>query len=175
MRRHGTQAKLVAAALALSVSGLTGSAFAGSGSATLSGRVLAAGSGLPLQGWTVLVGNPKTKTIESTATTDAEGSFTVADLPPATYEVAVRSGDTLYPANGAVPLAPGQARDIQLAVNQQAAPPPGPSDEKPDGTAAWWNNPVVATLLVVGGAIVVGLIVDNASDDEQPASPSNPL
>lgn len=174
MHRHSLPAKLVAAALVLATSGLAGSAWAGTGSAALTGRVLASGSGAPLGGWTVLVGNPKTRTVQSTTQTNASGEFRVADLPPATYEVAVQNGRTTYPANGSVRLAPGQTRDVQLAVNQQTAPPPTPPEQQKQGGTSWWNNPVVATLLVVGGAVLIGIAVDNASNEDQPASPSAP-
>ena len=176
MHRHNLPTKLVASALVLAISGLAGAAWAGTGSASLSGRVLAAGSGVPLTGWTVLIGNPQTKTIQSSTKTNADGTFSVVALPAGTYEIAVQSGGTLYPANGAVKLAPGQTRDIQLAVNQQqVAPPPGTPDPNDKGGGSWWSNPVVATLLVVGGAILIGVVVDNmSSDDDVPASASAP-
>jgi len=177
MLRHTLPQKLVAASLALLISGVAAPAWATTGTSTISGRVLAAGSGAPLEGWTVLVGNPASKTVASTVTTRADGTFEASGLPPATYELAVRNDAKVFTVNGAVQLAPGQARSVQLAVNQeQIAPPPASEDNSNanKGATTWWSNPLVATLLVVGGAVLVGVIVDNASDDDQSASPSNP-
>jgi hypothetical protein len=177
MLRHTLHQKLVSASLAIVISGVAAPIWATTGTSTLTGRVLAAGSGAPLEGWTVLVGNPTSRTVASTVTTKADGSFEVSGLAPATYELAVRNDAKVFTVNGAVQLAPGQARSVQLAVNQeQIAPPPNADDPNSNkGATTWWSNPLVATLLVVGGAVLIGVIVDNASDDDQQsASPSNP-
>ncbi len=176
MPRRSVLTKVLAVLVSVAVSGVVGPVLAAPDSASLAGHVLATDSLTPLAGVTVHVGQKKTGRVLSSAPTGADGGFSVGAIPPGTYEIAVQSGETVYPVNVSVPLEAGEARDIQIAVNQQVAPPPGPTDEQENkkGAAAWWNNPLTATLIVLGAAVLIGIVVDSATDDDAPASPSNP-
>lgn len=139
---------------------------------TLSGHVFAAEGHAPLRGVQVHVGDPSSGTIRGSATTGDDGSFTVTGLPPAKYEIAVQSPKAVYVAGGSVALAAGESRSVQVAVNEQVAPSPAEvAKKRRRGGAAWLNNPFTATMIVLGAAVLIGVVVDNATDDED-TSPS---
>lgn len=151
---------------------------AGPRSGSLSGHVLAGSTRAPLAGALVHVKDPRTGTLHSSGPTDRDGSFSVPELPPSTYRLAIQSGPGLYLAGDVVRLAPGENRTVQVAVTDEpAGAAPGPEEaekEQARSRLSWLNNPLMATVTVLGAAIFVGVIVDNAIDDEVTASPSSP-
>ena len=173
MTCSGTLARLVATVLVPALAWATVPAATAPATGTITGHVLAAGSLAPLKGVQVHVGDPKTGEVRSSTATGDDGSFSVSGLAPSKYEIAVQSSQTLYVAGGSVALAAGETRAVQVAVNQQTAPSPNDKEKKDRGGTAWWNNPFTATLIVLGSAVLIGVLVDQATDDEEtPASPS---
>jgi hypothetical protein len=144
--------------------------------ATLQGTVTVSGGTQPIAGAVVLVGNPRDGSVVASGPADAQGRFTVANLAPATYQVAVRQGQRMWVVDAPVTLAPGQARDLTVGINPQQAPgPDAAAAEAGKDKMSFWNNPLTASLIVVGAAILVGVAIDAATDDDEetPASPSN--
>ncbi len=161
----------IAALLILALQLIYAPAWAALQTASLSGRVLSADSQKPLAGVRVHVGDPRTGSVRSSAATAADGSFSVAGLPAASYELAIQSGSGLYVVPAPVSLASGESRNVHLAVQSQkmAPSPQEASGGKKD--MGFWNNPLTATLIVLGAAIVVGVVVDEITDDDE-ASPN---
>ena len=170
-------ARIVAGALVVALQLVSVPAWAGTRTASLSGHVLSAESLQPMAGVLVHVSNPRTGVIQSSTPTGVDGSFSLSMLPPATYELAVQSDRGLYVVNNSVRLGPGEARRVSVGLRQEnAAPSPETRDHaKTRGRTNWWNNPLTATAIVIGAAVVIGVLVDQASNDNnQNASPSNP-
>ena len=145
--------------------------------ASLSGRVISGETRAPLVGVKVHVGDPRTSTIRSSTTTAEDGRFTLADLPPSTYQVAIQAGQGLYIVGSPVRLAPGETKNVQLAVKPHATGRLNQLEKGEDNQAAGdtsvWDNPLTATLIVLGIATGVGVLVDQATDDDE-SSPSSP-
>ncbi len=167
----------VSAALIVAVQALALPASAGAAPASLSGALVRATDQSPLVGAKLHVGNPETGAILTTAAADDKGSFAIAGLAPATYQLAVETDGGLYVVTTPVHLAPGQTRTVNVAV--ASTQDNGIDDDKPAAAAApaktsMWENPLTAALIVLGAAIVVGFVVDEATDDddEPDASPS---
>jgi hypothetical protein len=174
MNRHRALRRIVSVSLILALPGFVTPSFAGTATASLTGRVLLASGRAPVRSGKVHVGNPRTGQI-ATATLSGEGTFTVSGLAPATYEVAIETAGVMNVASNAVQLAPGQNKAVQIAVDpilaqtESEGPPPEKKDNPKLGTL--WNNPLTATAIVVVSAIVVGVAVDGLTDDdEEPAS-----
>jgi hypothetical protein len=175
---------LVAASLAFLVAFPLAPASASAPAASLSGRVVSAGTDAPVGGARVHVANARSGRIVTSEITRADGLFEVAGLEPASYDLAVESRGGLYVVETPVRLAGGERRSLQLAVSPQTAPAPAPTGQKeqPAGqdqtpnkksASGVWNNPLTATLIVVGAAVVVGLIVESVVGNDA-ASPSVP-
>jgi hypothetical protein len=143
--------------------------------AGLEGRVLESPGNQPLGGVNVLLLDPKSEQLYTSAPTTSEGTFSVSDLPPASYHVAIQVNGGLYPVERPIALQAGQVRSVQLAVDPSAAQhQTGTETTRKRGIAALWDNPITAIFVLVGTAVVVGAIVDNIRDDDKPASPSSP-
>jgi hypothetical protein len=141
--------------------------------ATLRGDVVAADR-TPLAGAKLWAGDVHTGALHAAATNAADGTFEI-DLAPARYELAVEHDGGLYLVAAPIDLAPGQARDVRVAVSQAPVPddpvaPADPAQTPPSSIEVTkptlWDNPLTAALLVVGGAIVVGLVIEEVTDDE---------
>jgi hypothetical protein len=170
MNRAMIPIRVVAIGLLLVLPFNTGTLRAAASPATLVGRVVSAETQKPLEGALVHVADPATGTLRTSSPTLQDGTFTVAQLAPARYEVAVQSGGGLYPVPGAVSLSAGESRRVKVALRQEE-PTPKEGGESEKAGLSVWNNPLTATLIVVGSALVVGLVVDSMSnDEEQPAS-----
>lgn len=165
----------IAGLLSVMLMGGTG-VFASPAPASIQGTVTVSGGTEPIAGAIVLVGNPRDGSVVASGPADGQGRFAVANLAPATYQVAVRQGERLWVVDAPVTLAPGQARDLTVGINPQQAPAPEAAAKEADkDRMSFWNNPLTASLVVVGAAVVVGFAIDAATDDddETPASPSN--
>ncbi len=147
---------------------------AASAPGTLSGRLVAADTKAPLAGARLHVGDPRSNAVRSSAPTGADGSFEIAGLPAAAYEIAVESRGGLYVVDSPLRLEPGEHRTVQLSVASGNAAPTAPASSAPKKTAAtFWNNPLTATIVVVGAAVIVGVIVERTTSSDT-TSPSNP-
>ncbi|HEX6851824.1 MAG TPA: carboxypeptidase-like regulatory domain-containing protein [Candidatus Polarisedimenticolaceae bacterium] len=165
----------IAGLLSVMLMGGTG-AFASPAPASLQGTVTVQGGTQPIAGAVVLVGNPKDGSVVPSGPADAEGRFSIGNLAPATYQLAVREGEKLWVVDAPVTLAPGQVRDVTVGINPQQAPGPDTAAAEADkDKMTFWNNPLTASLIVVGAAVLVGFAIDAATDDDDPTpvSPSN--
>ncbi len=143
--------------------------------AALSGRIMAR-SGQTLEGTVRLhAGDAKTGAVYSSEPLGTDGTFEIRNLPASSYRLAVEADGGLYVVETPIRLDAGANRTVQLAIQAQAATATGRLNaaEKKPGAASFWENPLTATLIVIGGAILVGIIVDEATDEDN-ASPSSP-
>ena len=175
---------LVAASLAFLVAFPLAPASASAPAASLCGRIVSARTDAPLAGARLHVADGRSGRIVTSGITGADGSFEVAGLEPASYDLAVESRGGLYVVETPVRLAGGERRSLQLAVSPETAPalaPAGQKDQpagqdptpKKKSASDVWNNPLTATLIVVGAAVVVGLLVESVVGNPS-ASPSIP-
>jgi hypothetical protein len=143
--------------------------------AGLTGLLLDRAERAPLAGAKLLAADSATGRVFPSAPTESDGRFSVPDLPPGTYELAVQAHDGLYLVEPAVRLGPGAVRSLSIAVGAEQ----GTGEEDAAGSKlprpSVWNRPFTAALIVLGSAIVVGLIVDQATDDDDTEDPASPF
>jgi hypothetical protein len=158
--------------------------------ASVTGVVVSAGDRAPLPGARVYAGDPASGRIVPSAATDEAGRFTIADLDAGRYELAVGVADGLYPVRTPLRLRAGESRSLTLAIEARSGQTPDSGDDppgEPDAApappeagaqphqrhATIWSNPLTAALIVLGSAVVIGVLVEDATDDddEVPASP----
>lgn len=168
-----TRKKWIAGAIVLGL--LPGSALplaASEARATLSGIVHAGSEHAPLAGVRVLAGDRLSNAVFASQPTTNDGSFEIAGLPAATYELAVESRGGLYVVAAPLALPAGERRAVGIAIAAETpaddAPPPPPASGGKGLT--FWNNPATAALLVLGVAIVFGVVIENATDDDDAES-----
>ena len=154
--------------------------------ARLTGVVRAGAERAPVAGARVVAADRVTGRVTPSPVTAEGGAFTLPDLAPGSYEIAVQSGGGLFLVREPVQLAPGATRvvDITVGAPPAGAPAPNAADTPPateddslkKGAAGLWDNPLTASLLVLGSAFLVGVLVENATDDsdEPLGSPNSP-
>jgi hypothetical protein len=139
--------------------------------ATLAGTVYGVDGKQPIGGAVLYAGDTLSGEIYTSGRTDDTGAFVLSDLPPASYELAVEKEGGLYVVGAPVQLAPGQTRDVQVAIHPQAAPDPKTASAK-NKKKGFLDSPLMATFAIIGGAVVVGALISAADDaDEGIASP----
>ena len=161
MTKRNTVYKLLAVTLVVAMQSLLIPAVAGPQTASVSGKIIAADTNAPMEGAKLHVADPISGEMYSSQITDADGSYSIAGLPAATYELAVEADGGLYLAGPPLQLMPGQTRDLNVAVNANATPATTTA-----GAAGAWDSPLVAALIVVGSAVVIGLIIDDATKED---------
>ena len=118
----------------------------------------------PLVGARLLAADPDTGKVHRSEPTKQDGGFTLAGLEPGRYDLAVEVEGSFYLVQQSLDLVDGVHRSVQVVIGRPAAAEQGaPSDEARAGV---WNNPFAAAALVLGIAIVVGVLVKNATEDE---------
>lgn len=133
--------------------------------AGVSGEIVAIDGESPLAGSRVHLAEPRSGRTFASEPTGTDGSFGVADVPPGTYQVAIESDGRLYLVDGPLALAPGETRNVQLALQSKSAPAP----------AGVWQDPLYAGLIVAGSAIVLGILINEATTKRNdPATRSDP-
>jgi hypothetical protein len=153
---------------------------AASGGATISGTLFSASSSAPLAGARLFLKDPASGASYTSSLSGADGSFDTVSVPASSYRVAIESNGGLYVVDTPVTLDAGSSRHLRVAVREMEraragraegeTPPPEGQKAAAEDTS-FWSNPLTATLVVVGGAILVGVLVDNATnDDDEPAS-----
>lgn len=166
MKRSPT-VKALAFALIASLQLVAVPLFAADETATISGAILESATQAPLSGARLHVADPKTGDIYSSGPSTASGAFTLKDVPPATYELAVESGGGLFLVNTPIRLAPGRTQTLNLAVSRDAAA--GADGEGGGGRKAkkkGWDNPGTAAGIVFGTALAVGILVNEATEED---------
>jgi len=135
----------------------------------LSGTIFSGEPRQPVAGATLLAAEAGTGRVFSSTPTGKDGRFSLRELPPATYELAVQTGNGLYPTPGSVDLKVGQRQEILLALADGAPGEPA-GTELPGAKPSAWSNPLTATMIVLGLAVVVGVALQNATDNKASAS-----
>lgn len=169
---HRSWFKAVAITLASALVVTTAPIAAVPPSSEVTGSVFASGGQAPITGAIVHLAEAKTGALYSSAPSSSEGAFRLGDLPAGTYEIGIQTGRDLYLVKTPLTLAPGQARNVDLAVDPNAKKTD--EDDDRDKGMTGWNNPLVASLIVVGSAIVVGVAIDSATGDNEPAGTPSP-
>jgi len=171
---HSLAAKVLASVLIVSMQALLVPASAGDGTASLAGMVVSSETAAPLTGVRLHAGDPKTGEVFTAQPTPEDGSFNLAALPAASYQLAVEMAGGLYVVETPVKLSPGQAQTVTVAINPQTAGSPEEEDQKKKKKGAgFWNNPVTAAFVVIGAATLVGWAIKSGTDSEPTASPSS--
>lgn len=154
-------------------------AIAASGGAAISGTVFSASSSTPLAGARLFLKDPATGASYVSSVSGADGAFDAVSVPASSYRVAIEADGALYVVDAPVTVPAGSSRHLRVAIREAGRGRGGRADsEMPDSDkkkeekdTSFWSNPLTATLIVVGGAILVGVIVDQATnDDDQAAS-----
>lgn len=142
--------------------------------ASLSGNILSRDTRAPMSGAVVHATDPRTSASFFSQPAGDDGHFEIAEMPPASYMLAVESQGGLYLVDAPVVLVPGHSRSVQLALNPKKDK--SEEEEDDDGLAmTFLDNPVTATLAIVGSAILIGLLIDEGdNDDPIDASPYIP-
>ncbi|TDI48154.1 MAG: carboxypeptidase regulatory-like domain-containing protein [Acidobacteria bacterium] len=174
---RGPIAKILAVILVVAVQWLFVPTAAGPKSATLAGTIYAFDGEQPVDGAILHAGDMRTGEIYSSAATNSDGIFVLSDLPPAAYELAVEKDGGLYLVGAPLQLAPGQKRDVQVAIHPETVPDVAPdpktvSEEKENREMDWLDNPLFASLVVIGVSILFGALISTLDEsDEGIASP----
>jgi hypothetical protein len=168
--------KLTAGLLAavLTVGAAAGPPAAALAPASVTGVLLERAERSPLARARLLAADEATGRIFPSSETAADGRFVLPELPPGTYALAVQAHDGLYVIEPPLKLGPGGAQALSIAVGAQTEGEPDDPDAYKPARPSVWNRPFTAALIVLGAAVVVGVIVDQATDDddfEEPASP----
>jgi hypothetical protein len=157
-------------------------ASAGDDSSSLSGVVRSEDGRSTLAGARVFAGDPETGEVYPSGWTGEDGTFEIRGLPPASYRLAVESNAGLHLIDLPVPLGKGMTRTVGISVNAApAGDDAGGGGETEGGETEGggesgktntsrrpnlWNNPLTAALIVIGLAVVFGLVIANATDDD---------
>lgn len=175
MRRRSPAARLLAACLALAVTGLALPVRAAMTTRTLTGTIVSAESYEPLSGVRLHAGDPRTGTIFSSPRTKQDGSFVIEGLPEATYELAVESGDRLYLVQAPLQVDGTMTRPLTLAVNTSAEVDGGSLAPAVSygGSGGLWDKNWFKAVVIGGGAVLLLLLLDD--DDDSRSTVSDPL
>ena len=171
--KRSLAARVLAWVLVVSLQALCIPASAGEEAGSLGGMVVSSETEAPLAGVRLHAGDPKTGRVFTTQPTPEDGSFSLNDLPAASYQLAVEVAGGLYVVETAVKLSPGQAQTVTVAINPESAPSPAAEQLKRSKGAGIWNNPVTAALVVIGSATLLGYVIKKGTDSSDDASPSS--
>jgi hypothetical protein len=188
MRSFGRFEKVLSMFLVMAIGSIGMPVFASPAPALLSGKILKAGTGAPVQGAVVKLNHRTEGKVFTSGKADAQGSYSIPDLPAGTYDLAVESDAGVFVVNAPVSLASGEKRDASFslrpvsgAADQPAAggtagaQPPPPAQAKPAETqkkkTPWYASPWFGTAVVVGSAVIIGAAL-NSSNNNEPATAS---
>jgi hypothetical protein len=177
VRTNRSTVALLTVVLVPSLLGLQMPARATGATSALSGSIFRAADQSPLVGARLHAGDPKSGQLFSSPPTGDDGSFALADLPAATYQLAVEADGGLYRVETPLPLASGTSRTLNLAVTRQPGNGFGENgtveDDDDSDDFGPWDNPLSAALVSLGIAAVVGVAVWGSDDgDATPGSSS---
>ncbi len=163
MAQRHISARWLALAVIVSLLGPVLPAGAEPATAALSGVIRSAEDQTPLAGARMLVADRENAEVTRSEWTAADGNFSIAELDPGRYDLAVEVEGGLYLIRAPIDLMPGVKRAVQIAVgiaereDEENAREPLPSS---------WDNPAAAGAIVLGLALLIGVFVKNATDDE---------
>jgi len=89
--------------------------------AEIHGNIVSADGLTGVAGVSVWAANMATSEIYTSTATAADGSYTLKDLPPGEYDLAVETTDGLLPADALVQTAPGKSTIVSIALKAVAA------------------------------------------------------
>ena len=126
----------------------------------------------PLAGARLLATTSSAGPVFRSEPTTKEGTFTLSGLAAGSYRLGVEVAGGIYLVEDPLPLADGVQRTVQIAVAATTDSPGAASAAAgaSEPAASAWDNPFAAAAIVLGLAIVVGVLVNNATDDEQAGS-----
>jgi hypothetical protein len=125
-------------------------------------------AGTPLEGARVLAADADRGEVHRSEPSGPDGGFTLSDLPPGTYDLAVQTDEGVWLVREPLYLVAGARRTLRIAVGEEPASGTGAPEQ---ASPSVWNNPFSAGAIVLGAAIVVGALVKRATEDEEPATP----
>jgi hypothetical protein len=185
--------KLIVLVLVVAVGSTGLPALAATPSASLSGRIVRAGTGSPLQGAVLKLALKDGETTFESGQADSEGQYSLSGIPSGSYDVAVETGGGLYLLSPALALSPGEQRSLSLSLQPDAdepAPKSPPDTPKPaegdkggkkgaeqpkaakgKGLVHFLRTPWGGVTLVLGTAAIIGALV-HSSDNSKPATAS---
>jgi hypothetical protein len=151
-----------------------------SATGTLAGRIFSREGSPKVTG--VLLAGPALGTEVASVPVLGDGTFEADRVPAGPVSVALQTDDGIYAIATPISIAPGTTRTVSLALKgRQGTPTPSPApapapEEKKEKkkSGGFWSNPLYASLVIIGGAIVVGVLIDQATknNNNAPASPS---
>lgn len=165
MTQGTAMARLLAALLivALPAPGLAARAEPATGGLT---GVIRAANNTPLAGARLLATEDAENTVFRSEPTTDDGNFSLGELEPGTYRLAVEVDEGIYLVRYPVPVVAGVNRAVQIALGETADASSGRAAPE----TSVWNNPYTAGAIVLGVAIVVGILIKNVTDDEAVSS-----
>jgi len=123
----------------------------------------------PLAGARLLAAHADDDTVSRTELTTEDGSFSLTDLRPGSYALAVEIENGVYLVRDPLPVVAGVQRTVQIAVGvipDGETEPPATDGATDDPQPSVWTNPFSAGALVLGLAIIVGVLVNNFTDED---------
>ncbi len=166
MTLKSTGSQLLGLALVVSLVAWPSLSRAAASNSGLAGTLTSATGRTPIAGAKVFAGDRGSGRVVASAPTDARGQFAIDSLAPGSYELAVESAGGLYVVATPVALVAGAPKELQIVVPEPSPRTQPGQYQLGDGALNLWSNPFTASLIVVGAAFVVGVVVENATDDD---------
>ncbi|HET6374030.1 MAG TPA: carboxypeptidase-like regulatory domain-containing protein [Candidatus Polarisedimenticolia bacterium] len=135
-RRAGAFHRLVAVMLTLAIAGywvpsVPRAAATRPVTAGIRGNVVRADGLTAVAGVSVKAANMGTKTVYSSPPTGKDGVYSLSNLPPGTYDLAVETPQGLYPSDSFIDAATGRWTIVSLSLRGVEDPPAPPPENPP--------------------------------------------
>jgi hypothetical protein len=184
MRSFGRYEKVLAMFLAFAIGSFGLPVFASPAPAILSGKILRTGTGDPVQGAVVKLNHRSEGKIYSSTQADAQGAYSLSDIPAGTYDLAIETDGGLFLVNAPVSLTSGEKREASFSLQPKKGAAEGETggtagkepaadakDSKKKAATPWYRSGWFGTAVVVGSAVILGAVL-SSSDNDEPASAS---
>ncbi len=187
MRSFGRYQKVLAMFLAFAIGSFGLPVFASPAPAILSGKILRTGTGDPVQGAVVKLNHRSEGKIYSSTQADAQGAYSLSDIPAGTYDLAIETDGGLFLVNAPVSLTSGEKREASFSLQPKKGAAEGETggtagkepaaadtkDSKKKAATPWYRSGWFGTAVVVGSAVILGAVLSSNDNDEPAvASPS---
>ena len=174
MAQRHISAKLLALAVIVSLAGPVLPAAADPASAALSGVIRSAADQTPLADVRLVIVDRESAAVTRSEWTVADGNFSIAELDPGRYDLAVEAQGGLYLIRAPLDLMPGVKRAVQIAVGiGEPGDDQNVNENAREPLPSSWDNPVAAGAIVLGLAVLIGVLVKNATGDELTSTNTN--